>query len=101
MARSQQEQEIEGVFVVRDGIAYFTPVEVGITGQEYFEVISGVQAGDTVVAGPYQRIRELMNEDPVRPVEETPTEGGRSRLSAVSMSPLPSARTHDNRALIP
>ncbi len=27
VARSQQAQEIEGVFVVRDGIAYFTPVD--------------------------------------------------------------------------
>ncbi|MCJ7627871.1 MAG: efflux RND transporter periplasmic adaptor subunit [Longimicrobiales bacterium] len=69
VARSQQAQEIEGVFVVRDGIAYFTPVAVGITGQEYFEVLSGVQVGDTVVAGPYQSIRELKNEDRVRPVE--------------------------------
>ncbi len=78
LARSQQEQEIEGVFVVREGIAYFTPVEVGITGQEYFEILSGVQAGDTVVAGPYQIIRELLNEDRVRPVVEAPTEGWRS-----------------------
>jgi HlyD family secretion protein len=69
VARSQQPQEIEGVFVVRDGIAYFTSVEVGITGQEYFEVLSGVQVGDTVVAGPYQLIRELTNEDPVRPID--------------------------------
>jgi HlyD family secretion protein len=76
LARSQQEQEIEGVFLVREGIAYFTPVEVGITGQEYFEILSGVQAGDTVVAGPYQSIRALLDEDPVRPVEEASTEGG-------------------------
>ncbi len=69
VARSQQVQDIEGVFVVRDGVAYFTPVEVGITGMEYFEVLTGVEVGDTVVAGPYQRIRELTNEDPVRPVE--------------------------------
>jgi HlyD family secretion protein len=66
LSRSQQTQDIEGVFVVRDGIAYFTPVEVGITGQEYFEVLSGVEPGDIVVAGPYQRIRELTDGDPVR-----------------------------------
>jgi HlyD family secretion protein len=57
--------------VVREGIAHFTPVEVGITGQEYFEVLSGVQVGDTLVAGPYQLIRELKDEDPVRPIENT------------------------------
>jgi HlyD family secretion protein len=76
LARSQQEKEIEGVFVVRDGVAYFTPVEVGITGQEYFEILSGLQAGDTVVAGPYQSIRELTNEDLVRPVDSVSTEAG-------------------------
>ncbi len=72
LARSQQVQDIEGVFVVRDGVAHFTPVTVGITGQEYFEVISGVSAGDTVVAGPYQRIRELVDGDLVKPMETTP-----------------------------
>jgi len=71
VARSRQTKDIEGVFVVREGIAYFTEVEVGITGQEYFEILSGVQVGDTVVAGPYQRIRELKNEDPVQLLEET------------------------------
>ena len=52
-------QAIEGVFVVRDGIAVFTPVSVGIAGQEYFEVISGLGAGDSVVSGPYQVVRTL------------------------------------------
>jgi len=71
VARSQEEQDIEGVFIVREGVAYFTPVEVGITGQEYFEILSGIEVGDTVVAGPYQRIRELTDGDPVRPLEES------------------------------
>lgn len=73
LARGQRSQEIEGVFVVREGIAHFTPVEVGITGQEYFEVISGVQPGDTVVAGPYQRIRDLVDGDPVKAMEGSST----------------------------
>lgn len=73
--RSQRPPEVEGVFVVREGVAHFTPVEIGITGQEYFEIISGVEPGDTVVAGPYQRIRELRDGDPVKSMEEgeTPT----------------------------
>jgi HlyD family secretion protein len=80
VARSQQAQDIEGVFILRDGQAYFVPVEVGITGQEHFEVISGIQAGDTVVAGPYQRIRELNDGDPVRRMEEE-SEAGAARGS--------------------
>jgi HlyD family secretion protein len=41
-------------------------VKVGIAGQEYFEILSGLAVGDTVVAGPYQRIRQLHDGDAVR-----------------------------------
>ncbi len=61
-----EEEEEEGVFVVRDGEAHFVPVAVGIAGQEYFEVLSGLSEGDTVVSGPYQRIRELSDGEEVR-----------------------------------
>lgn len=63
---------IEGAYVVRGGKAYFTPVTVGITGEEYFEVLSGVQEGDTVVSGPYQAIREMKDSTAVRPMKEQP-----------------------------
>lgn len=65
----KEAEDVEGVFVVKEGKATFTPVTVGIAGQEYFEVLSGLNAGDTVVAGPYQRIRQLKNGDPVKHVE--------------------------------
>ena len=66
--------DVEGVFLVEDGIARFTPVTVGIAGAEYFEVLSGLSVGDTVVAGPYQRIRQLKNGDAVR-TEESGNDG--------------------------
>jgi HlyD family secretion protein len=59
-------QEVEGVYVVKDGKVKFTPVKVGIAGQEYFEILSGLSEGDTVVAGPYQRIRQLRDGDAVK-----------------------------------
>jgi len=59
----------EGVFVVHDGKVTFEPVKVGIAGQEYFEVLSGLSQGDTVVAGPYQRIRQLKDGDAVKQSE--------------------------------
>ncbi len=62
--------DVEGVFLVLDGAVTFTAVEVGIAGAEYFEVLSGLAAGDTVVAGPYQRIRQLQNGDRIRLSEE-------------------------------
>jgi HlyD family secretion protein len=47
-----------GVFVVRDGVARFTPVTTGIIGGLLIEV-TGVDAGTEIVAGPFQALREL------------------------------------------
>lgn len=65
----------EGVFLVREGKVVFTPITIGIAGQEYFEVLTGLTAGDTVVAGPYQRIRALKDGDAVKQSESTAPEG--------------------------
>jgi HlyD family secretion protein len=52
--------QIEGVYVVEEGdVVRFTPVEIGVTGDSYFEVLSGLEEGQTVVSGSYQAIREL------------------------------------------
>ena len=69
--------DVEGVFVVVDGHVTFTSVEVGITGQEHFEILSGLSAGDSIVAGPYQQIRNLKNGDPVRAQEDEGTGSSR------------------------
>ena len=61
---------IEGVFVIREGRVTFTPVQVGIAGQEYFEVLAGVSLGDSIVSGPYQVIRELEDGEAVRHDED-------------------------------
>ncbi|MDX1566783.1 MAG: efflux RND transporter periplasmic adaptor subunit [Longimicrobiales bacterium] len=68
--------DVEGVFVVRDELAYFTPVQVGIASQEYFEVLTGVSEGDVVVAGPYRQIQELTDGGPVEEMEEETEEEG-------------------------
>jgi len=67
---SSGQRDVEGVFVARDGVVTFAPVEVGIAGQEHFEILSGVGVGDTVVSGPYQVIRDLRNGDRVRRRDE-------------------------------
>ena len=66
MPRDTTKTEMEGVFVVLDGIAYFRPVKVGIAGEEHFEVIEGLALGDSIVAGPYQTIRDLSDSSAVR-----------------------------------
>lgn len=55
----QSRNEIEGVFVVRDNKALFVPVKTGIAGDKYFEALDGLQAGDSVVVGPFASVREL------------------------------------------
>ncbi len=57
--KDDKKKETEGVFIVHNGVATFRPVKVGIAGEEHFEVIEGVTQGDTIVAGPYQAIRDL------------------------------------------
>jgi len=59
-------KDVEGVFVVQDGLARFRPVKVGIAGDEYFEVLSGLEPGDTVVSGSYQAIRDLADSSRVK-----------------------------------
>jgi HlyD family secretion protein len=68
--------ETEGVFVVVDGFAQFRPVTVGIAGEEHFEVLDGLSAGDTIVAGPYQTIRDLGDSTAVRPSAAAEEEEG-------------------------
>jgi HlyD family secretion protein len=65
-------RETEGVFLVRGGIATFRPVKVGIAGEEYFEVLSGLSEGDTIVAGPYQTVRDLKDSTRVKPMRSSP-----------------------------
>jgi HlyD family secretion protein len=68
----------EGVFLLGDDdTVTFMEVTVGIAGQEYFEVLDGVQEGDVVVAGPYQTIRQLRDGDPVRIMDEDAGSSGR------------------------
>jgi HlyD family secretion protein len=59
-AKEVGKRDVEGVFVVgTDGKVSFRPVKVGIAGEKHFEVLSGIEAGDRIVAGTYQAIREL------------------------------------------
>jgi len=68
-----KKKEAEGVFVVRDGLATFRPVRVGVAGDDYFEVLEGLREGETIVAGTYQAIRDLKDGAKVRQVDTTKT----------------------------
>lgn len=59
-AKQVGKRDVEGVFLVgKDNKVTFQPVKVGIAGEKYFEVISGLKEKDKIVGGTYQAIREL------------------------------------------
>ena len=65
----QTRKETEGVFVIREGRAVFVPVKVGIAGERFFEVVTGLQEGDHVITGPFNSVRQLADGEQVK-VEE-------------------------------
>ena len=63
-------RDVEGVFVVgADSKVTFKPVRVGIAGEKYFEVVSGLNEKDRIVGGTYQAIRELKDGARVKSTE--------------------------------
>jgi HlyD family secretion protein len=67
----QTRKETEGVFVFRNGRAEFLTVKLGIAGDRYFEVLSGITSGDQVITGPYNSVRGMVDGDQVK-VEPAP-----------------------------
>jgi len=64
-------KETEGVFAIRDGKAIYLPVKVGVAGEQYFEVLDGLKAGDQVITGPFSSVRELSDGQTVRIQQST------------------------------
>jgi HlyD family secretion protein len=69
-ATGKKPKDREGVFIVQNGVAMFKPVKVGIAGDEHFEVLEGLKAGDTVVAGPYQAVRDMKDSTKVKQTKD-------------------------------
>ncbi len=61
-----KDKETEGVFVVKEGVAHFRAVIVGIAGESHFHVESGLEEGEEVVSGPFKAISDLRDGDPVK-----------------------------------
>jgi HlyD family secretion protein len=76
-AKEVGKRDVEGVFVVgSDSKVTFRPVKIGIAGEEYFEVMSGLTDGERIVAGSYQAIRELKEGTVVREAKKTEKKDG-------------------------
>ncbi|QNH63973.1 efflux RND transporter periplasmic adaptor subunit [Hymenobacter sediminicola] len=50
----------EVVFVIRNGKAVITPVKTGISDFQNIEILSGLQAGDQVVSGPFRAVAKTL-----------------------------------------
>jgi HlyD family secretion protein len=85
-ASSNSQQQVQGVFVVRNENgklrAHFVPVTTGITGTTNIEVTSGIQPGDEIVTGTFHVLRDLKDnslvkrdETPVTPPKDTDSSG--------------------------
>ncbi|HTS74879.1 MAG TPA: efflux RND transporter periplasmic adaptor subunit [Bryobacteraceae bacterium] len=54
-------QEMQGVFVINNGVAEFRKVDTGIYGATDIEVLSGLNEGDTIITGSYKVLRTIRN----------------------------------------
>jgi len=54
-----------GVFVIQNGKATFAEVETGIADERNIVALSGVTAGDTIVSGSFQTLRQLKSGEAV------------------------------------
>lgn len=66
-------QEIQGVFVLKNGVATYRKVDTGITGATEIEVTGGLQEGDEIITGSYKAIRTLRNDAKVKVDNKTST----------------------------
>ena len=73
-----KKEEIQGVFVIRNGRVRFVQVETGITGVTDIEVKSNLQAGDEIVTGSYKALRSLKPGDRIKVDNTTPPTGATS-----------------------
>ena len=79
-AKQVGKKDVEGVFVVdATNKVTFRPVKVGIAGEKYFEVLSGLKEGEKIVGGTHQAIRELKDGAIVREAKQPEQKPGEKK----------------------
>jgi len=58
-SKEKKNDEIQGVFVIRNKKAEFIPVQTGVAGTTDIEVLSGLKEGDEIVTGSYKVLRTM------------------------------------------
>ncbi|HEY4839065.1 MAG TPA: efflux RND transporter periplasmic adaptor subunit [Candidatus Acidoferrales bacterium] len=69
-----KKDDIQGVFVIRNGKALFVQVTTGISGITDIEITNGLQKGDEIVTGSYKALRTLRPDTPVKIDNTTPAQ---------------------------
>ncbi|QOY85977.1 efflux RND transporter periplasmic adaptor subunit [Paludibaculum fermentans] len=70
--QKKMKEELQGVFVVKNGAAEFREVKTGITGATDIEVLSGLKDGEEIITGSYKIIRTLRNQAKVKVDNKAP-----------------------------
>jgi HlyD family secretion protein len=65
-ARPGAPRDEEGVFLMENGKAKFSPVKTGLVGELTVEVVSGLKGGESLITGPFKALRELKGGELVR-----------------------------------
>ncbi len=70
-SRKDKDKMVEVVFVEEEGKAHARPVKLGISDDDYYQVISGLNEGDRVITGPFKILSKLLKDgDPVSEKKE-------------------------------
>lgn len=71
VAKGEEEEKVEVVFVYQDGKVYKKPVKTGIQDSQNIEIVEGLKAGDEIVVAPFNAINKLLNDSSaVKKVDE-------------------------------
>jgi len=63
----------EVVFVVRNGKAVLTPVKTGISDFANIEILSGLQAGEQIVSGPFRAVAKTLKDGALVTIKDAKT----------------------------
>jgi len=66
----KKEKQEEGVYLIEETRAKFSPVQKGIIGELMLEIISGLEEGQKIVIGPYSALRQLKDDMLTKPEEK-------------------------------
>jgi HlyD family secretion protein len=67
---TDEEEQEEGVYIIKDNRVKFQTVQKGIMGELMVEIISGLEEGQEIATGPYNALRQLKNDTLIKAEEK-------------------------------